>query len=49
MKTLLERYKKTSKKEEDKDKAAPLPPSYEKARATAEGRKIGKEKDEKRK
>ncbi len=32
-------------KEEDKDKAAPLPPSYEETRASAEGRKIGKEKD----
>ena len=35
-------------KEEDKDKADPLP-SDEKPRASAEGRKIGKEKDEKRK
>jgi len=35
-------------KEEDKDKAAPLPPSYEKTRARAEGRKLGKEKDKKR-
>jgi len=34
--------------EEDKDKAASLP-SYEKTRAASEGRKIGKEKDEKRK
>jgi len=36
-------------KEEDKDKATPLPPSYEETRASAEGRKIGKEKDKKRK
>ena len=35
-------------KEEDKDKADPLP-SYEERRAASEGRKIGKEKDEKRK
>jgi len=33
--------------EEDKDEAGPLPPSYEKTRASAEGRKIGKEKDKK--
>ncbi len=36
-------------KAEKEDKAAPLPPSYEKTRAASEGRKIGKEKDEKRK
>ena len=36
-------------KEDDKDKAAPLPPSFEETRAAAEGRKIGKEKDEKKK
>jgi len=34
--------------EKDKDKTAPLP-SYEKARAASEGRKIGKEKDKKKK
>jgi len=33
--------------EDEKDKSAPLPPSYEENRASTEGRKIGKEKDKK--
>ncbi len=36
-----------SGEEKKGDKSAPLPPSYEETRASAEGRKIGKEKDKK--